>query len=161
MIACYGGRAKSGDTQFVYTVTDTRWGDFRVELDTQVVHPEKDLGDIVEESALPTSKESVKVIRDLDAQMRALAGKASAGLVPTEIVSPPIPWDELDGLAGNAPEKEWSSKVEFSRNVFTGDSNEEIPIHGQPDHQYFEAGGGWHAGSGALPRARYEQCLLL
>ena len=44
------------------------------------------------------------------------------------------------GWGGNAPEKEWSSKVEFSRNVFTGDSNEEVTIHRQSDHQYFEAG---------------------
>jgi hypothetical protein len=43
------------------------------------------------------------------------------------------------------------SDLLFSRNVFTGDSDEEITLHRQSDHQYFEAGGGWNAGSGALP----------
>jgi hypothetical protein len=52
---------------------------------------------------------------------------------------------------GNTPEKEWSSKVEFSRNFHGGGSDEAITIYGQSDHQYFEAGRGWHAGSGALP----------
>lgn len=99
VIECYGGQAKPGDTQFVYTVTNTQWGDFRVELDAQVVHPEKDFGDIAEESAFPTSEENVETIRDLDTHMRELIGKVSAGLVPTEVVSPPIPWDDLDALS--------------------------------------------------------------
>jgi hypothetical protein len=35
---------------------------------------------------------------------------------------------------GNTPEKERSSKVEFSRKFYGGDSDEAITIHGQSDH---------------------------
>jgi len=34
----------------------------------------------------------------LDSKVREWVGKVSAGIVPTEIVSPPIPWNELDAL---------------------------------------------------------------
>ena len=95
---CFGGIVEPADTPFVFSVKDTPWGKFRIELDTHFVHPEKDLGDAVEESALPASEESVEAIRDFDTQMRELIGKASTSFVPTEIVSPPIPWNELARL---------------------------------------------------------------
>ena len=49
--------------------------------------------------------------------------------------------------SGNAPEKDWSSKVEFSRNVYEGDSDEEITLYGQSDHQHSETGIGRNASS--------------
>lgn len=94
----FGGNIKGGDTPFVFSVVDTRWGDFRIELDTRVVHPEKDLGDVLEEGPLPVSEDGTEVVRAVDGQVREWIGKASAGVVPTEIVSPPIPWDELGDL---------------------------------------------------------------
>lgn len=94
----FGGNMASGDTEFVFTVAGTRWGDFRIELDTRFVHPEKDLGDVLEESPLPVTEEGVQASRALDSQVRRWFGKVSAGIVPTEIVLPPIPWNELDAL---------------------------------------------------------------
>jgi len=38
--------------------------------------------------------------------------------------------DGSNPCRGNTPEKEWSSEVEFSHNVYEGDSDEEITIHG-------------------------------
>jgi len=94
----FGGDMEPGDTEFMFTVAGTRWGEFRIELDTRFVHPEKNLGDVLEESALPVSEESVQVGHALDSHVREWVGKISAGIVPTEIVSPPIPWNELDAL---------------------------------------------------------------
>ena len=95
---CFGGNLEAGDTTFVYSVVGTRLGDFRIELDTRFVHPEKDLGDALEEGSLPVNEDGVKAVRAVDGQVREWVGKAAAGVVPTEIVSPPIPWNELDAL---------------------------------------------------------------
>lgn len=96
---CYGGQFACEDTPFVCRVRETRWGTFRAELDTRFVHPQKDVADILEESALPLSPRDVEAVRDLDGQMRSVIGHVSAGFVPTEIVSPPIPWNALDALS--------------------------------------------------------------
>ncbi len=97
---CFGGVVKQGDTPFVFSVENTWWGDFRIELDTRLVHPEQDFGDVLEESALPMNEKGVRGVRNMDTQVREWIGNASAGVVPTEIVSPPIPWDELGELTG-------------------------------------------------------------
>ena len=95
----FDGTTRPIDMPFVLSVADTKWGEFQVELDTQYVHPEKDLGDILEESSLPVSKEDIKTVRNLNSYVRQhWVGKALAGVVPTEIVTPPIPWDELGEL---------------------------------------------------------------
>jgi len=54
---------------------------------------------------------------------------------------------------GNPPVKEWSSKVEFSRNLSRGGFHEEVTIYGQPDHGGVEGSGGGGVGAGALPDA--------
>ncbi|MEX0582544.1 MAG: amidoligase family protein [Sneathiella sp.] len=97
---CFGGVVKPVELPFVFSVEDTKWGDFRIELDTQFVHPEKDLGDTLEESGLPVSEQDVQAARDVNTYVRQQwVGKALTGVVPTEIVSPPIPWNELGELA--------------------------------------------------------------
>ena len=96
---CFGGVMKPGEMPLVFSVENSEWGDFRVELDTYFVHPEKDLGDALEESFLPLSEQNVQIVRDMDTHVRGWVGKALAGVVPTEIVCPPIPWNELGELA--------------------------------------------------------------
>lgn len=66
------------------TVGDTEFGAFTVELDAQIVHSSNDDADTV----------GGKV----DAQARAALGHAVAGVVPVEIVAPPIPWSDLQRL---------------------------------------------------------------
>ncbi|WP_340150528.1 amidoligase family protein [uncultured Sneathiella sp.] len=98
--ACFHGTVKPIELPFVLSVVDTKWGEFRVELDTQFVHPKRDIGDILKESPLPVSKEDIEAVRNLNSHVRQhWVGKAIAGVVPTEIVTPPIPWDELGELA--------------------------------------------------------------
>lgn len=97
---CFGGVVKPSDTPFVFSVENTKWGDFRIELDTRFVHPEKDFADVLEDSGLSVNKENVQVVRDMDAQVREWVGKAAAGMVPTEIVSPPMPLNDLGVFTG-------------------------------------------------------------
>lgn len=97
---CFGGVMKSGELPFLYSVEDTKWGDFGVELDTQFVHPGKDLGNTLVESGLPLNEHDVQVVRNVDSHVREWVGKALTGVVPTEIVTPPIPWNELGELEG-------------------------------------------------------------
>ncbi|WP_169566441.1 amidoligase family protein [Sneathiella limimaris] len=95
---CFGGNVEASNSSFVFSVSDTRWGDFRVELDTRFAHPERDFGDVLEDSGLPVSDEGLREVHKVDAQVREWIGKASSSVVPTEIVSPPIPWNELGDL---------------------------------------------------------------
>lgn len=94
----FDGQVKGRKSAFVFDVDGTRWGKFTVELDTQYVHPEKDLGDLIEETELPLNQNAVNLGRELDSLFRGVVGKVSSIAVPTEIVSPPIPWNELDQL---------------------------------------------------------------
>jgi hypothetical protein len=52
---------------------------------------------------------------------------------------------------GNTPRKKWPSKVEFSRNLNGGDSDEKFALHRQSNYQHRETGRGWDTGSGVLP----------
>ncbi|MBY6108976.1 amidoligase family protein [Halomonas sp. DP1Y21-3] len=74
-------------------VSDTQWGDFKIELDSQYVHPESP-----EDAAKTPGDDWDRMRRDLDRRSRELLGDMVTGLVPTEIVCPPVPWDELDKL---------------------------------------------------------------
>ncbi|MCS2609594.1 amidoligase family protein [Halomonas dongshanensis] len=74
-------------------VTDTRWGTFGIELDTQYAHPDPGLLDNVEASGTPPKRRL-----ELHAKTRELIGDMVTGLVPTEIICPPVPWDELERL---------------------------------------------------------------
>ena len=96
--ACFGGTVKQGVNRYVFEVQGTEWGTFHLELDTRFVHPQNSFGDLVEKSGVPLSEKVVDTARNFDTQMRELIGEVSIGLVPAEIVSPPIPWHELGRL---------------------------------------------------------------
>jgi hypothetical protein len=93
-----GGQVDGTKSAFKFHVKGTKWGKFTVELDTQYVHPDKDLGDLIEEADLPLNQEAVNLGREIDTFFRDVVGTVSSIAVPTEIVSPPIPWSELDQL---------------------------------------------------------------
>ncbi|MDN3556495.1 amidoligase family protein [Halomonas maura] len=75
-------------------VTGARWGDFGIELDTQYAHPDSRL---IDPDAYQDN-EWERMRQDFHTRTRELIGDVVTGLVPTEIVCPPVPWDELDEL---------------------------------------------------------------
>lgn len=79
-------------------VENTRWGEFVIELDTQYAHPDHKFLD--EASALDgewaSHQHQLRV--EFHTRTRELIGDMVTGLVPTEIVCPPIPWNELEDL---------------------------------------------------------------
>ncbi|MFD2190586.1 amidoligase family protein [Pistricoccus aurantiacus] len=84
-------------------VVDTRWGDFTIELDAQYAHPDSQViaheQPLEEDDAKARQRHHERIERHL--RTRELIGDMVSGLVPTEIVCPPMPWDtlgELDNL---------------------------------------------------------------
>jgi hypothetical protein len=79
-------------------VKDTRWGDFIIELDTQYAHPDDAVikAGPKDDSDLERHRHQVRV--DFHTRTRELIGDVVTGLVPTEIVCPPVRWDELHEL---------------------------------------------------------------
>lgn len=79
-------------------VKDTRWGDFVIELDTQYAHPDDAVINAgpKDDSDLERHRHQVRV--DFHTRTRELIGDVVTGLVPTEIVCPPVRWDELHEL---------------------------------------------------------------
>lgn len=80
-------------------VTDTRWGDFTIELDAKYAHPDHKV--VKKVGAKAKGDEWHRLRLDLHNRTRQWIGEAVAGVVPTEIVCPPIPWlalNELDVL---------------------------------------------------------------
>nr|WP_299245476.1 amidoligase family protein [uncultured Halomonas sp.] len=80
-----------------FKILDSRWGNFTIELDSKYVHPDHQ---VLEENTLEDS-EWHHLRREIHQRSRRLLGDAVAGIVPTEIVCPPIPWlalNELDAL---------------------------------------------------------------
>ncbi|MCW4149259.1 amidoligase family protein [Halomonas sp. 18H] len=75
-------------------VVETRWGEFGIELDTQYAHPDAER---FSADAHPDS-EWQRMRHDFHTRTRELIGDVVTGLVPTEIVCPPVPWDELGEL---------------------------------------------------------------
>ncbi len=75
-------------------VRNTRWGDFGIELDTQYAHPDHQRLD----TEAYRDSEWERMRQDFHARTRELIGDVVTGLVPTEIVCPPVPWNELDDL---------------------------------------------------------------
>lgn len=71
----FGGRIER-PSPHVRAVTGTGIGDFKIELDAQLVHPKSEADDF--------EKKAKEIIGDL-----------SSGFVPTEIVGPPAPLDAL------------------------------------------------------------------
>lgn len=76
---------------------DTRWGDFTVELDAKYAHPD---AKVVEKAEAKNDDWNLWRL-ELHQRTREWIGDAVAGVVPTEIVCPPLPWlalNELDPL---------------------------------------------------------------
>lgn len=93
----FGGElAKDSPSRF--KVKDTRFGDFVIELDFRLAHPEKaPRPKEAEESWL--GKEFVKAVDKSNKALSAFLGDISEGIVPCEIITPPIPWDKLGETA--------------------------------------------------------------
>jgi hypothetical protein len=81
-------------------VQGARWGDFAIELDTQYAHPDDSVVNAYpkDDSELERHRHQMRV--DFHTRTRELIGDVVTGLVPTEIVCPPVPWDELEILDG-------------------------------------------------------------
>ncbi|MHB0776623.1 amidoligase family protein [Halomonas sp. WWR20] len=79
-------------------VEGTRWGKFTIELDSKYVHPDEAV--IRQAEAVPGSvSASANQMRvELHTKTREWIGDMVAGLVPTEVVTPPVPWNELGEL---------------------------------------------------------------
>jgi hypothetical protein len=75
-------------------VSQTRWGDFGIELDTQYAHPEAHR--VAPEAYQDSEWERMR--QEFHQRTRELIGDVVTGLVPTEIVCPPVPWQELGEL---------------------------------------------------------------
>lgn len=70
-----------------FKVADSCFGDFGIELDTQYAHPD---GTRPDTSAL--------LHPDMEERTRELLGDVVSGLVPTEVVCPPVPWEALSRM---------------------------------------------------------------
>ena len=93
----FGGEIAEDDPHRL-RVESTEFGAFVVELDARIVHGE-DAGS-GEEKTVDLSKILPEdVVRDLEGAARDTLGRAVTGIVPVEIVTPPIPWDELGQTA--------------------------------------------------------------
>ncbi len=79
-------------------VQGTRWGEFVIELDTQYAHPDAEVLDAKPKDDTERERQRHQMRVDFHTRTRELIGDVVTGLVPTEIVCPPVPWDELDEL---------------------------------------------------------------
>ncbi|MGM0544910.1 MAG: amidoligase family protein [Pseudomonadota bacterium] len=79
-------------------VEGTRWGEFGIELDTQYAHPDKALLEEGHEQDSEWLRQQHQHRLEFHRKTRELIGDMVTGLVPTEIVCPPVPWDELPDL---------------------------------------------------------------
>lgn len=79
----YDGRIERQD-EHRYALRDSEFGTFSVELDARIAHPEE------------APKEAGG--KHFVSKARGALGHAIAVVVPTEIVCPPIPWDQLGRL---------------------------------------------------------------
>jgi hypothetical protein len=79
-------------------VVDARWGAFVIELDTQYAHPDAKVLEEVPRRDTEWERQRHQMRVDFHNRTRELIGDVVTGLVPTEIVCPPVPWDELEAL---------------------------------------------------------------
>ncbi|AQU81466.1 MULTISPECIES: amidoligase family protein [unclassified Halomonas] len=79
-------------------VEGTRWGEFGIELDTQYAHPVPELLESGHESDSEWARQQHQRRVVFHQKTRELIGDMVTGLVPTEIVCPPVPWNELETL---------------------------------------------------------------
>lgn len=89
----FGGELEASSAHRLW-VHHTRWGDFCVELDTQYAHPDER----IMHPPAADDNEWERMRQDFHTRTRELIGDVATGLVPTEIVCPPVPWNELDAL---------------------------------------------------------------
>lgn len=89
----FGGQLEAVSVHRLW-VRNTRWGDFRIELDTQYAHPDER----VMHPPVPDDSEWERMRQEFHARTRELIGDVATGLVPTEIICPPVPWNELEML---------------------------------------------------------------
>ncbi|MCE8019416.1 amidoligase family protein [Halomonas sp. MCCC 1A11036] len=91
-----------GDLQLIsphrLRVEATRWGDFVIELDTQYAHPDTRLLQEIPRHDTEWERQRHQMRLDFHNKTRELIGDVVTGLVPTEIVCPPVPWNELSEL---------------------------------------------------------------
>jgi hypothetical protein len=95
-----GGTVSASSNPFVFSVRGHRWGDFDVELDTRFISADEKLEQAVRDSGIPIDEKGLEVSREVALRIRDAIGALSAFVVPTEIVTPPIPWNELGDLSG-------------------------------------------------------------
>jgi len=88
---CFGGDIQFRDPHR-FIVQDTRFGDFTVELDTIYAHPSPIDGD-------PATGPLDKLGQWMDDTVSSTIGDLTVGLVPTEVVSPPIPLQNLPEMS--------------------------------------------------------------
>jgi len=88
----YGGTLVA-DSAHQYTVKDTDFGKFTVELDTQYAHPKSSLQDKAD-----SGDKLGDAIARFDSFMAEVIGDVAQGFVPCEIVTPPIPINRLDDI---------------------------------------------------------------
>ncbi|AMD01463.1 MULTISPECIES: amidoligase family protein [Halomonas] len=81
-----------------FKVEETRWGTFVIELDTQYAHPDAKLLQEVPRKESEWERQRRQMRVELHNRTRQLIGDVVTGLVPTEVVCPPVPWDELTEL---------------------------------------------------------------
>ncbi len=116
--ACFGGKSTQ-ISEHRYTVEAPGIGSFRIELDAQLAHPTSNttgqITEIAETSLLGKVSEITEII---DVKAREILGNAIADFVPTEIVCPPIAWNEIgkldkliDNLASNGAEDTYDSPI--------------------------------------------------
>ncbi|MFN2409820.1 MAG: amidoligase family protein [Halomonas sp.] len=79
-------------------VEGTRWGEFGIELDTQYAHPDKAFLEEHHENDGEWARQQHQHRLEFHRKTRELIGDMVTGLVPTEIVCPPVPWNELKEL---------------------------------------------------------------
>ncbi|PIW30589.1 MAG: amidoligase enzyme [Rhodospirillales bacterium CG15_BIG_FIL_POST_REV_8_21_14_020_66_15] len=85
----FGGGTAAEDPHRLI-LEDTEFGDFVVELDARILHKGTASSDGGDTPILPDR---------LDTVARDALGKAVAGVVPVEIVTPPLPWPDLSRLS--------------------------------------------------------------
>ncbi|WP_043530001.1 amidoligase family protein [Litchfieldella xinjiangensis] len=79
-------------------VAGTRWGDFTIELDTKYAHPDAKVVEKPPRSEADWDRQYQQLRVEFHTRTRELIGDVVTGLVPTEIICPPIPWSSLTEL---------------------------------------------------------------
>ena len=74
-------------------VVPSRHGEFTVELDTRIAHPSEGMADTGDDGFIPTLR---RVVASIDEFAADVAGRVGQLIVPTEIVTPPLPWSALE-----------------------------------------------------------------